>query len=204
MTMRQDYELTEWTVEFNINIDKLGTAVGELNNQTIFGAWGPDGKDGEIYIRFGDAPIEGNRLQIKTQGTQMNSNMLFNANTWYHLAFVCTGTKLYMYVNGVLDNSMDLAGKIVNLGSKKIQLGNMDYLKANVKYSELRFWTKARSQAEVANNMYVIDPKSNGLEAYWKMNEGEGNIFNDATGHGNKAEAAGTTEWTPNVRIDGK
>ena len=204
MTMRQDYELTEWTVEFNINIDKLGTAVGELNNQTIFGAWGPDGKDGEIYIRFGDAPIEGNRLQIKTQGTQMNSNMLFNANTWYHLAFVCTGTKLYMYVNGVLDNSMDLAGKIVNLGSKKIQLGNMDYLKANVKYSELRFWTKARSQAEVANNMYVIDPKSKGLEAYWKMNEGEGNIFNDATGHGNKAEAAGTTEWTPNVRIDGK
>ena len=202
MTMRQDYDLTEWTLEFNVNIDKLGKSIGELNNQALFGAWGSNG--GEIYTRFGDAPIEGDLLQIKTQGSQMNSNTHFNANTWYHVAFVCTGTKLYLYINGVLDNSMDLGGKVTNIAHDNVKFGNTDYLRANVKVSELRFWTVARQQAEIANNMYVIDPTTNGLEAYWKMNEGTGNDFKDATGHGNLAHAVGTTEWTQNVRIDGK
>ena len=160
--MRQTYNLSQWTVEMNVNISKLGTALGELNNQTLFGAWGNDG--GEIYTRFGDAPIEGNRLQIKTQGTQMNSKQLFNENQWYHLAFVCTGTKLYLYVNGALDNSMDLPGKTTNL-SNTFNFGNTDYLKANVKVSELRFWTVARTQAQIANNMYACDAKSTDLEA---------------------------------------
>jgi len=199
--MRQTYDLSQWTVEMNVNMSKLGTALGELNNQTLFGAWGNDG--GEIYTRFGDAPIEGNRLQIKTQGTQMNSKQLFNANQWYHLAFVCTGTKLYLYVNGALDNSMDLPGKATNL-SNRFNFGNTDYLKANVMVSELRFWTVARSQAQIANNMYACDPKSTDLEAYWKLNEGQGDTFNDATGHGNTGKCVAVPTWEQNVRIDGK
>ena len=204
MTLRQSYALTEWTVEMNINMEKLGKQVGEWNNQAIFAASASDGKDGEIYIRFGDAPIEGNRLQIKTQGSQMNSNMLFNDATWYHLAFVCTGTKLYLYVNGVLDNSMDLGGKVVNVDNMSIASSG-SYFRTNAMYSELRFWTKARSQAEIANNMYVTDPQTDGLEAYWKMDEGAGDEFRDATGHGNICKTTGgEPTWTPNVRIDGK
>ncbi len=201
--MRQEYALTAWTVEMNVNIDKLGKAIGELNNQMLFGAWAPSGKDGEIYTRFGDAPIEGNRLQIKTQGSQLNSNQLFEAGKWYHLAFVCEGTKLSLYVNGKLDSSMDLPGKVVNLGNTML-FGATDYLKANVQVSELRFWTKARTQNEIANDMYVCDPQSDGLEAYWKMNEGSGDTFKDATGHGNNGKAATLPAWIPNVRIDGK
>ena len=72
-----------------------GTEIGELNNQMLFGGWAPSGKEGEIYTRFGDAAIEGNRLQIKTQGSQLNSKQLFKTNTWYHLAFVCEGTKTF-------------------------------------------------------------------------------------------------------------
>lgn len=200
-SMRQTYDLSQWTVEMNVNISKLGKGLGELNNQTLFGAWGNDG--GEIYTRFGDAPIEGNRLQIKTQGTQMNSKQLFNENQWYHLAFVCTGTKLYLYVNGALDNSMDLPGKSTNL-SNRINFGNTDYLKANVKVSELRFWTVARTQAQIANNMYACDAKSTGLEAYWKLNEGQGDTFHDATGHGNTGKCVAVPTWEQNVRIDGK
>ncbi len=204
MLLRQDYELTEWTIEYCVNMSVLGTAIGEMNNQTMLGAWAPSGKDGEIYTRFGDAPIEGNRFQIKTQGTQMNSNQLFNANTWYQIAVVCTGKKLHLYVNGVLDNSMDLPNKVVNIGKEKMQFGNMDYLRADVQLSELRFWTVARTQSEITNNLYSVDPESEGLEAYWKLNEGKGNSFKDYTGHGNKCESKGTTKWIPDVRIDGK
>ena len=204
MELRQQNDLTAWTVELNINMSVLRTEVGQGNNQAIFAASGSEGRDGEIYIRFGDAPIEGNRLQIKTQGSQMNSNMLFNQQTWYHLAFVCTGTKLYLYVNGVLDNSMDLGGKVVCVDNMSLASSG-SYFLANAMYSEVRLWRVARSQAEIANNMYVIDPHTEGLEAYWKMNEGQGDEFTDYTGNGNKCKTtSGEPVWTPNVRIDGK
>lgn len=196
----KNYPLTEWTVEMNINKHVLYTEVGRGNNQAIFGA-GPD----EIYIRFGDAPIEGNRLQIKTQGTQMNSLAIFNEHTWYHLAFVCTGTKLYLYVNGQLDNSMDLPGKTTNVNSINI-CSPSTYWLGNAMYSEVRFWQRARSQAEIANNMYACDPTTPGLITYYKMNEGEGYSFRDASGNGNNAETNGQAvpEWIQDVRIDGK
>lgn len=196
----KNYPLTEWTVEMNINKHVLYTEVGRGNNQAIFGA-GPD----EIYIRFGDAPIEGNRLQIKTQGTQMNSLALFNEHTWYHLAFVCTGTKLYLYVNGQLDNSMDLPGKTTNVNNINI-CSPSTYWLGNAMYSEVRFWQRARSQAEIANNMYACDPTTPGLITYYKMNEGEGYSFRDASGNGNNAETNGQAvpEWIQDVRIDGK
>lgn len=196
----KNYPLTEWTVEMNINKHVLYTEVGRGNNQAIFGA-GPD----EIYIRFGDAPIEGNRLQIKTQGTQMNSLALFNEHTWYHLAFVCTGTKLYLYVNGQLDNSMDLPGKTTNVNSINI-CSPSTYWLGNAMYSEVRFWQRARSQAEIANNMYACDPTTPGLITYYKMNEGEGYSFRDASGNGNNAETNGQAvpEWIQDMRIDGK
>lgn len=196
----KNYPLTEWTVEMNINKHVLYTEVGRGNNQAIFGA-GPD----EIYIRFGDAPIEGNRLQIKTQGTQMNSLALFNEHTWYHLAFVCTGTKLYLYVNGQLDNSMDLPGETTNVNNINI-CSPSTYWLGNAMYSEVRFWQRARSQAEIANNMYACDPTTPGLITYYKMNEGEGYSFRDASGNGNNAETNGQAvpEWIQDVRIDGK
>ena len=32
--------------------------------------------------------------------------------------------------------------------------------------------------------MTQVSPKSVGLEAYWRFNEGQGNVFEDATGKG--------------------
>lgn len=202
--MINDYSLTQWSVEFCVNIDRLGTGIGQLNNQAMFSAFAPDGMDGEIYTRFGDAPIKGNIFQIKNQGTQINSNMEFSTNTWYHLAVVCDGATLSLYVNGELDNQIAVTGKVTNLGKNKFGFGNTDYLKANVKVSELRFWTKAISQTQIKENMYSIDPTTEGLEAYWKMDEGSGNDFKDYTGHGNNGYSVGTTVWSPNERLDGK
>lgn len=203
-SMTSDYSLTQWSVEFCVNIDKLGTAIGQLNNQAMFSASAPDGMDGEIYTRFGDAPIKGNIFQVKNQGTQINSNMEFSTNTWYHLAIVCDGATLSLYVNGELDNQIAVTGKVTNLEKNKFGFGNTDYLIANVKVSELRFWTKAISQTQIKENMYSIDPTTEGLEAYWKMDEGSGNDFKDYTGHGNNGHSVGTTVWSPNERLDGK
>ncbi len=202
-TMRQDYELTSWSIEFLINIDRLGTSVGELNNQAIFAAFASDGKDGEIYSRFGDAPIKGNVFQVKNQGTQINSATEFEANKWYHIAMVNDGAKLTLFVNGKEDISIASPNKVTQLDRNKFHLGNTDYLKANVMMSELRFWTKAISADQIKNNMYSVDPNTDGLEAYWKLNEGNGNEFQDSTGHGNIGKSTGSTKWTAGVKFGG-
>ncbi|SFF90913.1 DUF1735 and LamG domain-containing protein [Prevotella sp. KH2C16] len=210
--MKEDFNALQWTVEFCVNIDKLGTKVGEMNNQQLFSGWGKDG--GEIFTRFGDAPIEGNRMNIKTQGSQMNSNMKFSINTWYHIAIVCTGTSLSLYVNGVLDNTVAMPGKAVNISKDNWHAGNSDderftYLKGNVMMGEIRIWSKALTQPQIANNMYAVDPNSEGLYAYFKMDEGSGNSFSDVRKNGNTALVPPSLlykdiVWTQDVRFDGK
>lgn len=202
-TMRQDYELMAWSVEFLINIDRLGTAVGQLNNQAIFAAFASDGKDGEIYSRFGDAPIKGNVFQVKNQGTQINSATEFEANKWYHIAMVNDGAKLTLFVNGKEDISIASPNKMTQLDRNKFQLGNTDYLRANFMMSELRFWTKAITPDQIKNNMYSVDPATDGLEAYWKLNEASGNEFKDQTGHGNIGKSKGNTKWTNGIKFGG-
>ena len=198
--LKETYTTTEWTMEMNIKKDILGTQIGQYNNQAIYST-GPD----EVYVRFGDAPIEGNRLQIKTQGTQMNSQTLFNANTWYHIAYVCTGAKLYLYVNGQLDNSMDMPGKETRVSAVSIS-SNSSYNRGNSYYSEVRLWKKARSQKEIQNNMYSCDPATPGFIFYYKFNEGQGYQFKDWSGNGNDATTKDNTTpvWIQDVRIDGK
>ncbi len=48
--------------------------------------------------------------------------------------------------------------------------------------SEARIWSVVRSASQIQNNMTQVSPKSVGLEAYWRFNEGQGNVFEDATG----------------------
>lgn len=209
LNMTKDYNVSQWSLEFRVNMSVLGTEVGELNNQALFSAGpgaGHDAKDGEIYIRFGDAPIAGNILQIKTQGTQINCSTPFNAKQWYHLAFVCDGPTLTIYVDGKVEATLDLPNTPLLLVHDSFGIcGGGSYLKANVMMSELRFWTTAIPQAQIQNNMYTINPQTEGLEGYWKLNEGDGSTFNDATGHGNTGIATnGVVEWVHGIRSDGK
>ena len=216
MEMRQDYTVTQWSLEMRINMSELGDGVTpgvgypgppSYQNQAIFSAGPGNGiaEDGEIYIRFGDGPIPGNILQIKTQGTQVNAATKFKNNQWYHLAFVCDGVKLTIYVNGNIDATLDLPRKPLRLVKNSFGICNGDWMVTDAIVSEVRFWTTAISQSQIQNNMFAINPGTDGLEAYWKLNEGAGTEFKDATGHGNKATAPnGVVRWVDGIRSDGK
>ena len=195
--MRQDYNLNEWTVEFRVNMSSFN-----INNQAIIGIY-PD----EVYVRFGDAGKDYNMLQVKTKGSQIDSNTRFDTNTWYHIAIVGNASSMKLYVDGVLDSTLPLSGSAAWSFEKNqfffIGSGST-YFKADCMLSEFRFWTKAISQSQIQNNMYIINPQTEGLEAYWKMNEGSGNVLKDATGHGNDMTAAGTLRWKDGIRSDEK
>lgn len=196
-TMRQDYNLNEWSIEFRMNMDGFNK-----NNQAIIGMY-PD----EIYVRFGDADKDFNMLQIKTQGTQYESKTRFEADKWYHIAIVGNSSSMTVYVDGVADGTLNLSGSASwNIAKDKITLisSGATWFVNHCMLSEFRFWTKAISQSQIQNYMYAIDPETPGLEAYWKMNEGTGNSFKDATEHGNDMVAAGTISWKDGIRSDGK
>lgn len=192
--------LDQWTVEFRINMSVLGTHLGEMNNQAIFGCFGPSS---EIFFRFGDAPIKGNVFQVKTMGLQLNSIYEFNAKQWYHIAIINDGTKVKLYVDGNLDSSMDSPGKqTVIVGD--LGFGNTRYLRADVMLSEFRLWNVARTQTQIQNNMFAINPKNPDLTFYFKFNEGQGNAFADASGHGFSCSSVRTTKWIDGIRSDQK
>ena len=60
--------------------------------------------------------------------------------------------------------------------------------------AEVRVWNRTLSPTELKTGLGAVDPKSEGLVAYWKMNEGQGHIFRDATGNGYDMD------WTDTAR----
>lgn len=172
-----------------------------MNNQAIFNF----NASAEIYIRFGDAPIAWNSLQVKYQGTQNNTAFLFADKKWNHLAFVySTAGKLTLYVNGQPDFTMDCNGGPVTFNGMEI-ISSGTYFVDNCRMGQIRLWKKALSGTEVAANMYsVTNPNDANLMGYWRMDEGEGLVFKDSTPNGRDMTAAGNVTWIPNTRFDGK
>lgn len=174
----------------------------QINNQAIFNFKAST----EIYIRFGDAPIPFNSLQIKYMGTQNNTKTLFTKETWNHIAFTYTGASgdLSVYVNGTKDFSVTTDGGPVTFdGMEMISSGS--WFHDRCRMGQVRLWKKALSATELnANMLSTIKPTDENLMGYWKLDEGEGLLFKDCTPNERHMTAAGDVTWIPNTRFDGK
>ena len=185
-------ETNAWTLEAWVWMSAF-----PINNQAIFNA--PVSKGTEIYIRFGDANVDYDKLQIKTYGSQFNSNTAFEPETWYHVAFVCGNGKCIMYINGQEDASMDLSSTdyIIN----NLQLcSSGSYFRANCKMAQVRFWNTALTANAIKDAMNrEVPATSENLIGYWKLNEGEGSVYYDATSNGRDLVCAQAPTWTGEV-----
>lgn len=180
--------LKAWTFEWRANMNAL-----TFNNQAMMMSYGDNT---EFFTRFGDVVIKANQLQVKFGSYgQFSPSTEFQAQKWYHFAVVYNGSTAKWYANGTEILNIPISASF-NFSS--IQFGNNNTVGM---VNEVRFWSVALSQAQIVNNMYAIDPKSNGLEGYWKMNEGSGNIFKDATGKGNDLTGSGNITWVKGVRM---
>lgn len=153
------------------------------------------GIEGVCGVRFGDVKIDPNVLQICHGDYQpAATDKPFDTEKWYHVAAVWTGSSWDIYINGIYATGVPTQGETMNLASDN---SGGFYLGAsygggrplNGYLAEVRVWTRALSQSEIANNMNYVDPTTAGLLAYWRMNAWEpngsgGNIVRDETGHG--------------------
>lgn len=154
----------------------------------------------QSMLRFGEGGYPVNSLQwvaAPAEGGNMVSNTLFQNNRWYMISLVYDGKRCTMYVDGVKDVEKDADGEPVTF--QRIELGmswagypSSQWFRGRI--AEMRVWNFARSSADIANTLCSVDPTSEGLCAYWKLNEGEGHIFHDATGHGYDMD------WSKTVR----
>lgn len=165
------------------------------------------GVEGRLLIRIGDAGFPSNQIQISTSGGNFpdgDSNKGLPTNEWIHIALTYDSSdgSMRLYVNGVIQ-----AETTMDIGSVDLGIDGVDgfyigrsyedsrYLAGEI--SECRIWNVVRTQEEIANNPYEVDPESEGLVAYWKCDDGGNNTVKDYTANGNDLTSKNDLTWTP-------
>ncbi len=165
------------------------------------------GIEGKFLMRIGDAGFPDNQIQMATSSGNFpaaSSDKGLATKTWQHVAMTYNAatTEWVIYVNGKVQSS----GK-KNLGNINIKGNGSDrdfligksyddnrWFEGNM--SEVRVWNVVRTQQEIQDNIYTVDPQTEGLVGYWKMDDNTmtGKVV-DATGHGNDAIANSTLSF---------
>ncbi len=156
-----------------------------------------------FLIRVGDT-FPQNAVQLAYGANLRGPDLV--AGDWMH--FACTydiATKKFRwYVNGVLkqENDLTFPYTTINLGDNPKNANNF-YIGYSYSFDrwfdgdmcEVRIWNTARTQQEIMDNIYEVDPTSEGLVAYWKFDEGSGSQVKDYTANGNHAVAKYPVTW---------
>lgn len=162
------------------------------------------GIEENFLLRFGDVNIDKNQIQLAGGKFPVTGTLQFETNKWYHVAITYDGAEIKLYIDGELNSSTDAPRGPINLADEYSGGFHVGFSaggrQLNGAVSEVRVWTKALSEVEIANNMCYVDPTADGLLAYWRFNEGAGNAIKDWSGNGWDVKATGTLSWMEGVR----
>lgn len=168
-------DMLEFTVEFLVNCNSFA------KNKHVLSITDASSKSrGNLFARFGEFDHPYDEFQFKFTHVPFYPPTLFAPKRWNHIAITSDGFTMKLYQNGKLDMVVDQPdpGVRFNWDSFLFQTGNPGAL------SEIRIWRTVRSRVQIESNMYAVNPTSEGLISYWKIDEGEGSVVHDYTGHG--------------------
>ena len=155
----------------------------------------------EGYFLVGDQGVDPNQIQIATaNGNVTDAAWKLDTNVWTFLTFTYDTTTgaAEVYFNGVKKGATQYcnfrqpinwntgAGNFADGESGKpyFYVGfaweSVRWFEGNM--SELRIWNRVLAPEEINAplHFYTVDPQSEGLVAYWKLDEGAGNMFHDS------------------------
>lgn len=188
----------EFTVEVRFQVSNTAN-----RNRAVFSTSGSDGKS--LLLRFEDPQSDNDNfkahslVQIQTHETYLNPTYSFEPNKWQHLAVTYNGSKYRIYINGKDGGSKDVTAGPCIFGNVGWFSSDSWWSGCKILVSEARIWSVCRSEVQIQNNMTITSPKSPGLEAYWKFNEGKGNVFEDATGKGHTITTDSNPVWIDHI-----
>lgn len=173
------------------------------------------GVEGHYLLRIGDAGVPDTQLQVASSQNQTNSNMNFTLGKWTHVACVFDNGKSTVYFDGrkVLD-AANANRSSVTWGAYGNDKGETSgrYFWLGYSYegnrfldgelAEVRIWDHCLTEEEINKeaHFYFVDPASEGLVAYWKMDDGAGTVLKDSSPNGNDLTLDAATQW-PKVSL---
>lgn len=188
--------LTNYTIEFKVYSYRFGN-VGDIKR--VLAIEGKNEEEANMF-RFGEnGSAGGDILQWVLPGGRCFSNTHFKTNRWYLVSCTYDGQSFKMYVDGVEDAQASGSGKATPFQRFELGMSWGGYRSSQFfqgRLCEVRVWNRALTASEISTGFAGVNAHSDGLVAYWKMNEGEGHIFHDATGHGYDMD------WTDTYRDD--
>lgn len=145
------------------------------------------GIEGSFLLRLGDAGLPPNQLQLAASPNATDAAWKFDAGKWTFLTFTwdsATG-EVNVYFNGVKKGATQKShtSRSVSWNASNFFIGKSydDARDFQGKMSEFRVWNRVLTPDEIneRNHFYTVEPDAPGLVAYWKMNEGQGNLIHD-------------------------
>ncbi len=151
-------------------------------------------------------------ISINGQWKAVNTPAIMGLNVWYHLAGVYDGSSLKLYINGSLQNTLDISsGNHDPASGSAMRLGdNPTWSGRNFEGSidEVRIWETARTQTEILDNFTEeLTGNETGLLAYWNFNEGSGNTSTTVTDNNLTATFVNmdeNTAWVGGFEVPGQ
>lgn len=168
---------------------------------------------GSVLLRFEDPQNNTSDhkahslVQFQGEGWYLNPTISFTPNVWQHLALTYDGKAVTLYVNGQFAGSKEGVaapefGAAYWFGGDAgggHGTGNSWWSGCKILCAELRIWSVCRTAAQIQNNITTTSAKSADLVAYWRMNEGSGNVFEDCTGNGHTLRTTKTPVWVEGI-----
>ena len=206
MTAPRVSALGQATMEIRVRVNSFPSEWANPGISSLMGI------EENFLFRYGDISIEKNQLQLAPAiigGKKYftTGETRYTTGKWHQVVCVYDGSSTAIYVDGKLDVKFSAGPGTINL--------NVDYFDGfwfgkscggrylNGAISEARFWTRALNINEIQDNACYVDPKSDGLLAYWRFNavQEDGVTVRDETGNGFDAIAENKMfTWIDNVR----
>lgn len=155
------------------------------------------GIEGLFLLRFGDAGVDPDQLQIACSSNFTNSDMKIKTGEWSHVAVTFDNGLITVYINGSNKGSKQIGKTVYDFSAKHHNEEDgsrcfwVGYSYASERYfdgdmAEVRIWNIALTEEQLnePNHFLSVDPESEGLIAYWKFDEGTGNIIKDHSSSG--------------------
>lgn len=217
-------DMTSFTMEvlFNANSfanEEISTIMG-IEDNFLIRVGDANYPKNMLNIAYGKK-VDGQDLN--TRGSIKIEKPLMETGVWTHIAVCFDNGKIDVYQNGrriggcekaTLENgdiltSMDFTTGISVDGSGRpdedegrprafwFGYSYDDKRDFDGMIAEARIWNRALTAEEInsANHFWKVRPDSEGLVAYWKFNDGSGNIIKDHSGNGNNAIADHALLW---------
>lgn len=163
------------------------------------------GIEGAGLLRFGDAGVPPLQLQFANSSNVTNSQWTIEKEKWQFITFTYNASngQCQFFIDGIQK------GETMSSSNRRaIDWNNSSLFFIGKSYSnnrdfsgdiaEVRVWNRilTKEELQAKNHFYKVDPESEGLVSYWKMNEGAGDRIHDYA-NGYDLNANSSLTWVP-------